>query len=128
MDYIARNIVTHKIDVACLAETNVDWKKPSVRSACHDLLRRHFKHHRLITSNSPATTRYVYLPGGTATIATNGYTGRIAESGSDPKGMGQWSYVQIKGKTDTRILVITVYQVCKSTVNTSGDSTAFIQQ
>jgi endonuclease/exonuclease/phosphatase family metal-dependent hydrolase len=42
--------------------------------------------------------------------------------------MGRWSYVRIKGKTDTRLLVVTVYQVCKAPINTSGDSTAFTQQ
>jgi hypothetical protein len=128
LDYVARNIVTHKIDITCLAETNVDWKKPFVRSACHDILRRHFKHHRLIPSVSPASTAKAYLPGGTATIVTDGYTGRIAESGVDPRGLGRWSFVRIKGKTDARILVVTVYQVCKSSINASGDSTAFSQQ
>jgi hypothetical protein len=128
LDYLAQHLATYQVDLACLPETNADWKKYSIRSACNALLRRHFRHHRLITSTSTADATHAYLPGGTATIVTNGYTGRIASSGSDPRGLGRWTYVRLKGKNNSRILVVTIYQVCKTTIHSAGDSTAFSQQ
>jgi hypothetical protein len=128
LDYIARNAAIYQVDVTCLPETNADWKQSSIRASCNALLRRHFKHHRLITSSSTAAALHAYLPGGTATLVTNGFTGRIANSGSDPRGLGRWTYVRIKGKSNARILVVTIYQVCKTTIQAAGDSTAFSQQ
>jgi hypothetical protein len=97
LDYIARNSAIYQVDVTCLPETNADWKQAPIRASCNALLRRHFKHHRLITSTSTAAALHSYLPGGTATLVTNGFTGRIAESGSDPRGLGRWSYLRLKG-------------------------------
>ena len=93
LDYLAHGMATYQINIACLPETNVDWKKPTVLKPCHALLRKHFKHHRLVPSTSTASAEHSYLPGGTACIVANEWTGRLAKSGPDPKGLGRWSYV-----------------------------------
>jgi hypothetical protein len=128
LDLIARSMAAYQFDVICLPETNCDWKKHSVLKECHSLLRKHLRHHRLITSCGPAKARHAFLPGGTATIVANNWTGRISDSGSDPHGLGRWTYVRTKGRTAARLLIITVYQVCKQTIKTAGCSTAFSQQ
>jgi hypothetical protein len=84
LELIAKNMAAYQIDICCLPETNIDWKKLIALKECHASLRNHLRHHRLITSSSSATARHAYLPGGTATIASNNWTGRISEAGSDP--------------------------------------------
>ena len=128
MDMLAKHIAAYQFDVVCLPETNADWKKYIPLKECNALLRSHLRHHRLITSCSKANARHIFLPGGTATIVANSWTGRIAESGEDPHGMGRWSFVRTKGKTAQRLLILTVYQVCKQTIRTAGGTTAFSQQ
>jgi endonuclease/exonuclease/phosphatase family metal-dependent hydrolase len=128
MDLFARNMAAYQVDIGCLPETNADWKQPDVLQQCHSALRKHLKHHRLITSCSDAVARHSYLSGGTATIAANNWTGRIASSGTDSHGLGRWSYVRVKGKNERRLLVITVYQVCKGSIGTAGDTTNFSHQ
>ena len=52
-----------------------------------------------------------YKPGGTATLAMGACNGRIADKGTDPWGMGRWSYVLLEGKgTLSKLLTITGYQ------------------
>ena len=50
LDLIARSMAAYQFDVVCLPETNCDWKKYTVLKECHSLLRKHLRHHRLITS------------------------------------------------------------------------------
>jgi hypothetical protein len=128
LDLISQHMSASQIDIACLTETNVNWKKPHSHQLSNGIIRRHFKHHQLITACSTATAAHSYLPGGTATIITDEWTGCISNSGADPNGLGQWSYVRLKGKNNTRLLVIMTYQVCKSSILATGDSTAFSQQ
>jgi hypothetical protein len=128
IDLAAKYIAAYQFDIACLPETNADWKKYGALKACHALLRQHLRHHRLITSCSKANAAHSFLPGGTATIVANNWTGRISDSGEDPHGMGRWSFVRTKGKTAQKLLVVTVYQVCKQSIRTAGDTTAFSQQ
>jgi hypothetical protein len=128
LDYIARNMTAYHADITCLPETNVPWYKPSVLKPCHAILRKHFKHHRLVTSSSPAAATNHFLPGGTACIVANEWTGRLATVGSDPRGLGRWSFIRVKGKNNSRVLIVTIYQVCKTSINAAGDSTAFSQQ
>jgi hypothetical protein len=81
-----------------------------------------------VTSTSQADTYHSYLPGGTVTIAVNEWTSQISEAGKDPRGLGRWSFLRTKGKLEQKLLIITVYQVCKSSIHTSGPSMAFMQQ
>ena len=128
LDLFARNLAAYQVDIGCLPETNADWKKLPVLKQCHAALRKHLKHHRLITSCSTAAANHSYLSGGTATIVANNWTGRIASTGEDSHGLGRWSYVRVKGKKERRLLVVTVYQVCKNSIGSAGDSTAFSHQ
>jgi hypothetical protein len=128
LDLLARNMAAYQVDVACLPETNADWKQPKATHECQSILRKHFKHHRLITSCSAATAAHSYLSGGTATIAANEWTGRLSESGADPRGLGRWSYIRTKGRSEKQLLIVTIYQVCKSSIASAGDSTAYSQQ
>jgi hypothetical protein len=55
-------------------------------------------------------------------------SGRYQASGSDPHGLGQWSFIQLYGKAGKSLVIITAYRVCTGNISTSGASTAFHQQ
>jgi hypothetical protein len=88
LDLFAQNMAAYQADIGCLPETNADWKQPTVLRQCHSALRKHLKHHPLITSCSDAVARHSYLSGGTATIAANNWTGRIASPCNSSDGLG----------------------------------------
>jgi hypothetical protein len=67
-----------------------------------------------------------YQPGGTATIITDRWTCHIITTGMDPYDLGRWSYVTLRGKSDTTICIITAYRVCNDKY--TGLKTAYQQQ
>ena len=56
------------------------------------------------------------------------WTCRILERGEDPWGLGRWSYILLSGKKTRKVLQVNGYRVCKATVASSGETTAYKQQ
>ena len=42
--------------------------------------------------------------------------------------MGRWSYARLRGHNGSHIFIITAYMVCKTSISTTGPTTAFRQQ
>ena len=61
-------------------------------------------------------------------MINNNWTSRIIEKGSDPYGMGRWSYVILRGQDGKRILLVTVYRVCIQATSSTGPTTSTSQQ
>eukprot|EP00957_Ditylum_brightwellii_P144647 11019215-Ditylum_brightwellii.AAC.1 len=81
---------------------------------------------KLETSNSPERTMTEYQPGGSATLITDKWASNIYNSSKDK--LGRWSYVTIKGKRNSRVTVVSAYQVCENSLATAGPSTCWKQQ
>ena len=62
------------------------------------------------------------------TIICENWASRIVEKGSDPFGLGRWSYFILQRKGDIRIAIITAYQVCTGTLSSLGPTTYAMQQ
>jgi hypothetical protein len=71
LDYITHSLATYNVDITCLPKASIDWKKPTILKPRHALLRKHYKHHRLIPLASSTTVNHAYLAGDTACITTN---------------------------------------------------------
>lgn len=56
------------------------------------------------------------------------YSGRYQNSGSDPHGLGRWSYIRLYGKNNASLLVITAHRVINAHIGQTGSSTAFHQE
>eukprot|EP00957_Ditylum_brightwellii_P098190 7481378-Ditylum_brightwellii.AAC.1 len=52
--------------------------------------------------------------------------GRIIQTGGDNSRLGRWSYVQIAGRDQKKVTIVTAYHPCKQT--NPGDSTVTAQQ
>jgi hypothetical protein len=61
-------------------------------------------------------------------VINNNWTSRIIEKGSDPYGMGRWSYVILRGQDGQRILLVTAYRVCIQATSSAGPTTSTSQQ
>ena len=115
------------MDVACLPETCTDWKNSSSAAACRRIARKYWNQTRLVTSCSSIQASHRYLPGGSAILATGNLTGRILATFTDDA-LGRWSSIRIRGNQGVHVLIVTAYMVCKTSISSTGPTTAFRQQ
>eukprot|EP00978_Attheya_sp_CCMP212_P033265 scaffold133477_cov48-Attheya_sp.AAC.1 len=127
-----------KADGFSFTETNLTWNPEQVKTE-RNLGNEWFKQFRFQTSSSnDPTSRKYYQPGGTCSGVTNKLTGRITNQGSDPSGLGRWTYFKLGGKAigkeknnkpiHCEVYVITSYCVAQSDSSNPGHDTAFMQQ
>ncbi len=133
-----KELKDRQVDGFSFTENNRQWTPEQIKAA-RNLGKYWFKQFSLQTSlsNDP-TTRKAYQPGGTCTGVINNLAGRITTQGSDPSGLGRWTYMCLEGKTiDTetsnntehrQIYTITGYCPPQQDSSTPGDDTAFMQQ
>jgi hypothetical protein len=122
---MAQAVKTHQVHWASFGETNTDWES-AAKNKLYKKFNRIFHQVKLSTSRSTIKYKTLYQPGGTATIVTNNYTGRVTGTGSDT-GLGRWSYLKILGSKGRTIILATVYQVCNQG-HQVGSRTAHAQQ
>jgi hypothetical protein len=119
-------------------ETNLVWTPEQTQKA-RTLGRYWFKQFRLNTSSSnDLTTKASYQPGGTCTGIMNKMAGQITKQGSDPSGLGRWTYSCLEGKPlgdgskstprHRKINIISAYLVSQNDSSSTGHDTAFMQQ
>jgi exonuclease III len=114
-----------RADVFGFAETKLASDQPFIKHLLHHNKRKIWDHARLTTSTSTAVLDGYHKPGGTLTCATNSLVGRVCENISDP--YGRWSGIELMGRSDKRLFILTVYQVPQKT-GSAGSTTAYTQQ
>jgi hypothetical protein len=125
---ILQSMKDHDIDIFGFSETNLNTLQPEVRKRLEDISQEFYGNSILATSTSTRPTRTAYQPGGTCTGISQELCGRYQASGSDPHGLGRWSYIQMTGKHGRSLIVITAYRVCEANISTIGASTTCHQQ
>ena len=118
----------NQVDIFGFSETNLDWLRHTVRDKCGKICNDFYGSSLLATSTSSLRSNGNYKPGGTCTGLTQAYCGRYQTSGSDPHGLGRWSYIRLNGKQDKSLVVVTAYRVCQGNIGAAGTSTAFHQE
>ena len=122
----------YQTDIFCLNETKLDTRQSKVQYELKERVKHQDKHLYLEMSSSkqsPATSHSVFKPGGTLMgIRGNWRSGRIIHLQNDPTKdtLGRWTTMHLRGKNDTIITIMSVYQVCQG--GESGDNTSYIQQ
>jgi hypothetical protein len=114
------------VGALCLTETNLNWHHSQHKFALRRCLHRNWQSSKFQTSVPDEIFLGNYQPGGTATIVVDRWTSRVLSSGMDPYGLGRWSYVTLRGKSDTSICIFTAYRVCNDRYTRS--KTAYKQQ
>lgn len=117
-----------KAGVICLPESNTNWGHRQAHSIMHRILRKVWKHSTYSTSYTEETFEDLNQPGGTAQIITNNCTSRVLERGTDPFGLGRWTYAVLRGANNRKVVLITAYRVCSQAISTAGQTTSTAQQ
>jgi len=127
-DFMFSLHLCHQIGVSaiCLAETNLNWNHSQHSTALRRCLHRNWSSSKFQFSIPEEKFIGNYQPGGTLTIVTDRWTSKVITTGSDPYGLGRWSYIILKGKADVHICIITAYLVCDD--KSTGPKTAYQQQ
>jgi len=106
---IAHAMRSYQIHSLCIQEPNTKWT-PHLQHHIQHIFQQTFLQSALSTSNStePSGT---YQPGGTALTIVGPHASQLLSSGQDSSGMGRWSYIELLGKHNKRIIITSVYCV-----------------
>jgi hypothetical protein len=114
--------------IISLPETNLNWTSTDSVGVLNGMFRRTWQHAVLASSRAVEPFLSSYQPGGTATIVCDNWTSRVIGKGEDPHGLGRWSYVVLRGKGTTKVVIITAYNVGQRSHLEGGERTAYKQQ
>jgi hypothetical protein len=112
----------------CLAETNVNWSMRTIETKFKGILQKTWQHTSSITSNTEDNFSEDHQPGGTLAMVCGNWTYRVIEKGTDPFGLGRWTYIVLRGKGASKILLVSAYRVFQQSISTAGETTAMMQQ
>jgi len=117
-----------QVGVFGYCETNANWQLGVVKENFKEAVSRIWDSSRIQSSTSNWKCNSICKHGGTVTVATGRWTGRVFVSGKDPWGMGRFSYIGLRGRKQRTIIVITIYRVGRQTIKTAGPKTVFHQE
>ena len=113
------------IDIQCYSETNLNTLDPSVRKSLFDKTTKMDRTSKGVWSSSDVPKIGYFKPGGTSIVTRGKSSSRVKETGTD--NLGRWCYQVLDGKGDRDVLLVSIYQSCK-TSNKDGILTAHHQQ
>ncbi len=114
--------------VISLTETNTNWNQPYHLKQVTKAFRDKWKTMTFQASQHPEHFHQQSQRGGTLQVLTEQWVSRLQTKGIDPYGLGRWSYMTLGGKGNKKVVIISAYRVCNTTLNSSGDCTAYMQQ
>jgi len=123
---VANAMKTYRINSLCIQETNLKWTD-YLHHRVQRIFQQTFRRSALSTSNSTEPADHNYQPGGTALHLVGSHATRLIGSGQDTSGMGQWSFLELLGKNNKRLIIASVYCVCAQTAHI-GSNTIITQQ
>jgi hypothetical protein len=100
-----------EVDILALTETNVCWRQLPVHDRLPERTRGWWESlHLLIGYYSGDSVRSALQPGGEVIFSVNQAAHRVQSSGSDPSGLGRWSWTRYLGRNQVTIRVIAAYR------------------
>ena len=123
-----QHLYEQQVSIACFAETNLEWNHDWVKKKLERTGRTRWNSFRATTSTSERVFKNSYKPGGTMMFVTGALKTRLTQDGSDPHGMGRWTYQTFRGKDDIKVTFITAYRVTRQSITTAGSTTSYFQQ
>lgn len=85
------------VGVLCIAETNVNWDHKGTHAKLHRVVWSIRENVAITTSHIREQFQSENQPGSKITLVTNDRTSCIIERGTDPFGMGRWTYFTLGG-------------------------------
>jgi hypothetical protein len=121
-----------QVDIVGMTETNMNWTTERIHEAAG--IQRNCRHGErtpvfftAITSDEPCNHNYLQH-GGTAIAVMGCHTGRVTGTSNDKSGLGRFTSIQLRGKHNKCITIISAYRVCQKSPSEAGISSAYMQQ
>ncbi len=114
--------------IISISESNVNWNQSYLLGQVNKIVRKMWQTTVIQPSQHLEPFHHQCQRGRNLQIATDQWVSRIQSKGVDPYGLGRWSYMIFKGKNDRSVAIITAYRVCKTTFDSAGDTTSYMQQ
>ena len=97
-------------NIVCLAEMQTAWEIPGVSRAVIKEIRRQDQYGGFIGSSSAVASASAVKPVGTAIFYDGNWGCKIIDKGVDPRQLGRWSYVKLKGRNNCKLCIFSVYR------------------
>ena len=102
-----------KNDIIACAETNIVWNNKQIAQAKKIMRDKKIKNTMITSSSTIKGKSNYYQPGGTATIITEKWTGRVTNPIHDNRGCRKWNGVSIRINTKKYLHLISTYRPTK---------------
>lgn len=96
------------VSALCMPEMNINWGHKLAHSILQAQTRKAWQNSSYSVSYIDENFTGPHQPGGRASIITNKWISRIIEKGTDPFGLGWWTFITLWGKQESKI-TITAY-------------------
>jgi hypothetical protein len=114
-------------NISLYTETNTDWQQPTTKHLNETHCQQVYHNAIFAYSTWQTSAKQWYQPGGTMIASTRTIAACHLESGTDPTGMGRYSFQKITGKNRKKLFIVG-YRVCKESLATAGETTSFFHQ
>jgi hypothetical protein len=95
-NWVQINKTMQELDITCFGFSEINTTfRGSAYQKWNNITRKTFRQSKVITSESDIRYENEYKPGGTLTAIVGKWQSRISEKGTDPSGLGRWSYFRI---------------------------------
>jgi hypothetical protein len=106
-----RDIIEGDFDIFCGTETNIAWHNVKGHDRINERFRGQFEIAKHVTSyNKDPEFKEQFQRGGTIISSVGPVCSRIIEQGNDPRSLGRWSWIKLRGAKNMSLVVITVYR------------------
>lgn len=128
LDGMLRQLNLWDVDLVGLSEMCIAWEEQVPRRVVQQITKQYSKNACWTVASSELRLGGYLKPGGTGILSMGKGTGSIKERGSDPWGMGRWSFVLFGGEDKGHsLLLVTAYRTGRRS-GPAGTRTAWTQQ
>ena len=128
LDGIIRQMKIWDVDLVALAEVCVAWEEACPRRIIQNITQQYNRTGYWTVASSKLSVGNFIKPGSTGILSMGESNGRVIDRGTDPWGMGRWSYcVLTGGQKKTSLLTITGYRPGRRS-GPAEPRTAWLQQ
>ena len=113
------SVSKHNVVMLGLRKIDTNMALASNEKEIKYAIRAKWKTHKVEAGTCIGEKHETHLQGGTLIAAAERYVNRIRDSHQDPHRVGFFSYVEMEGKGESKILVISCYRPCRGS-NTGG--------
>ena len=133
--YCLHSLSNLQADIVGLTETNTPWlQAPHLQADFRQCIRRQFNLGKVVFGSpdeiaDPIEPRDIYQAGGNLTLSLGSFVPMVLGSSStillDPRGLGRWSGMTLRGKNGKLLSLITGYRTCRGSIASSPLGSTF---